>query len=225
MKCPCGTKFKATAKDTSVRASPKKENSYVSQTRLETPNQKLTICVDCNAKISKRAATCPQCGSPTGQGESMIFGELPTSQAASSMAAAPLLQTPAQSATQPAATLGQRFCSSCGASHNPNQAICLKCGVSLAASSAGGSKDKNVAFALAFFLGLLGVHHFYLGSWGRGLLWLLCTLTTIGLVVTIPMTLAESISYLVMKKERFDEVYNIAPPRPMKGLTIVGHRA
>ncbi len=34
-------------------------------------------------------------------------------------------------------------------------------------------KDLTLAYVLWFFFGLLGIHHFYLGKVGRGLLWLL----------------------------------------------------
>ncbi len=35
------------------------------------------------------------------------------------------------------------------------------------------AKDVWVAYLLWFFFGLLGIHHFYLGKIGRGVLWLL----------------------------------------------------
>ncbi|WP_062310295.1 NINE protein [Demequina rhizosphaerae] len=34
-------------------------------------------------------------------------------------------------------------------------------------------KDTAITYILWFFLGLFGVHHFYMGKIGRGVLWLL----------------------------------------------------
>lgn len=34
-------------------------------------------------------------------------------------------------------------------------------------------KDTAITYILWFFLGLAGIHHFYLGKIGRGILWLL----------------------------------------------------
>ena len=34
-------------------------------------------------------------------------------------------------------------------------------------------KSLGVAYVLWFFLGIIGVHHFYMGKIGRGILWLL----------------------------------------------------
>lgn len=47
-------------------------------------------------------------------------------------------------------------------------------------------KDVAVSYILWFFLGVLGVHHFYLGKVGRGVLWLLTGgLLGIGLIVDL----------------------------------------
>ncbi|MDN4475832.1 NINE protein [Demequina sp. SYSU T00192] len=34
-------------------------------------------------------------------------------------------------------------------------------------------KDTAITYILWFFLGLFGIHHFYMGKIGRGILWLL----------------------------------------------------
>lgn len=47
-------------------------------------------------------------------------------------------------------------------------------------------KEPAVAFLLAFFLGLFGAHHFYLGRTRPGTIMLICTLSVVGLVVSVP---------------------------------------
>ena len=47
-------------------------------------------------------------------------------------------------------------------------------------------KEPVLAFLLAFFLGLFGAHHFYLGRTQAGILMLLCTLSVVGLVISFP---------------------------------------
>lgn len=46
------------------------------------------------------------------------------------------------------------------------------------------SKSRLAAFLLAFFLGMLGVHRFYVGKTGSGIAQLILTITVIGAFVT-----------------------------------------
>jgi hypothetical protein len=72
------------------------------------------------------------------------------------------------------------FCQSCGAEVNANAVVCVKCGA--AVNGAVFSQGQNgpvserewiVALLLSFFLGFLGVHRFYTGHTGIGVIQLL----------------------------------------------------
>ena len=65
-------------------------------------------------------------------------------------------------------------------------------------------KDKNVAGILALFLGWLGVHRFYLGQIGRGIVYLIFSwFPLIWLIALI-----DAIVLLTMDQQRFDDKYN-----------------
>ncbi len=73
---------------------------------------------------------------------------------------------------------GISFCTNCGASTGEGISICTKCGVEVKKF---GSKSKLVAGLLGIFLGGLGVHRFYLGFMGMGILQLILTIVTCGI--------------------------------------------
>lgn len=65
--------------------------------------------------------------------------------------------------------------------------------------------DKIVAGLLALFLGGIGIHKFYLGRTGQGVLYLVFCWTGIPMVAG----LIEALIYLTMSHEEFDEKYNL----------------
>ena len=54
-------------------------------------------------------------------------------------------------------------------------------------------KQKIVAFLLAFFLGGLGIHNFYLGNTGKGVAQLILTITVFGAFISLPWAFIEAI--------------------------------
>lgn len=66
------------------------------------------------------------------------------------------------------------------------------------------NKSRVVAALLAFFLGGMGIHKFYLGRAGWGIIYLLFSWTA------IPMILGfiEGIIYLCMSNKAFESKYN-----------------
>lgn len=77
---------------------------------------------------------------------------------------------------------GNKFCANCGKELNENSFACLNCGVAADFGAqkqklnawCPADKDKTVAMLLAFFLGGIGIHNFYLGETKKGIL-RLCT--------------------------------------------------
>ncbi len=65
-------------------------------------------------------------------------------------------------------------------------------------------RSKNVAALLALFLGGFGIHRFYLGKVGSGLLYLMFCWTGVPSVIAI----ITAIYYFFLSKESFDKRYN-----------------
>jgi TM2 domain-containing membrane protein YozV len=76
------------------------------------------------------------------------------------------------------------FCRSCGAEISDQAAICVKCGVpNTPASELNKSEKSRIAYILlGFFLGGLGIHNFYAGRTGTGVVQLLITVFTCWMV-------------------------------------------
>ena len=96
---------------------------------------------------------------------------------------------------------GAKYCSGCGSAIHQSARACPRCGA--AQMGAGGEKSRIAAALLAFFLGGFGVHKFYLGRVGQGILYLIFCWTF------VPALLAfiEFIVYLCMSDEAFHAKY------------------
>ena len=79
------------------------------------------------------------------------------------------------------------FCRACGKQMHETATACPACG---ATQVAAGSSDKRIlpALLLCFFIGILGVHRFYVGKVGTGILQIL-TLGGLGIWAFIDLIL------------------------------------
>ena len=79
------------------------------------------------------------------------------------------------------------FCPECGKQLSSKAVMCPGCGYTFGSAynqiSSNGAKSKVCAALLAFFLGAFGIHNFYLGYIGRGVIQLL--LVTVGWIIII----------------------------------------
>jgi len=104
-----------------------------------------------------------------------------------------------------------KFCRDCGAAIHPKAEICPACGIRQLpmpgviqlGSIAPNGRSKLAAVLLAFFLGGFGIHKFYLGQTGWGIIYLLLCWTFIPAFVA----LIEAVLLLVMSDERFNLKY------------------
>jgi TM2 domain-containing membrane protein YozV len=80
----------------------------------------------------------------------------------------------------------EMYCSSCGIIIKKRAEICVHCGVrvaappSSAAPTAFSDKSRVAAGVLGLLLGGLGIHSFYLGNIGKGVIQIIVTLITVG---------------------------------------------
>ena len=68
-------------------------------------------------------------------------------------------------------------------------------------------RNKIVAALLAFFIGPLGIHRFYLGRTGTAITMLVLSCTIIGLIVSAPWAFIDFIRYLMMSDREFAQRY------------------
>lgn len=70
-------------------------------------------------------------------------------------------------------------------------------------------KSRGVAALLAFFLGCLGVHYFYVGKIGAGILFLVCSLVSCGILAPIVsiLCLVQTIRLFIMTHDEFEQTY------------------
>jgi len=139
-------------------------------------------CFSCGRILHTSAVSCPSCG-------------------AEQRAATMLAAEPGARVAAPGQAM---FCYGCGSQIHASAPICPKCGApQRVAGVVRGHKDKTVAILLAFLLGGIGAHKFYLGSPGWGILYLLFSWTFIPAVAAA----IEGFIYLTQSDENFARAY------------------
>lgn len=100
----------------------------------------------------------------------------------------------------------EKHCFECGEIIRAKAEICPKCGVrqpDVAPPQPVGDRNKYVAALLAFFLGGLGFHKFYLRRPWQGVLYLVFCWTLIPAL----FALIEALYYLVLSEREFTQRY------------------
>jgi TM2 domain-containing membrane protein YozV len=72
-------------------------------------------------------------------------------------------------------------------------------------------RNKYVAAIIAFFVGPLGIHRFYLGRTGSGIAMLVLSCTLVGLIISAPWAFIDMVRYLVMSDREFAARYARVP--------------
>lgn len=99
----------------------------------------------------------------------------------------------------------EKYCTECGAIIKAKAEICPKCGVrQVLVNMVPNGKSKLVAALFALFLGGLGIHKFYLGMIGWGVVYLLFCWTFIPALIGF----IEGIVLLAMTEEEFSRKYS-----------------
>ncbi|MFL1780398.1 TM2 domain-containing protein [Candidatus Hepatincolaceae symbiont of Richtersius coronifer] len=79
------------------------------------------------------------------------------------------------------------FCNNCGKELSTLAISCTSCGHPTSKNFHPFISEKNnlIAFLLAIFLGSIGVHRFYVGKIGTGLIMLILTITILGYFISL----------------------------------------
>lgn len=116
---------------------------------------------------------------------------------------------PASTRSRSASARATKFCHACGETIDERAEICPKCGVRQPGAhqsfspGASGEKNRMVAALLAFFLGGIGGHRFYLGQTGTGIMMFIFCWTFIPALIA----LIDLIRYLSMSDQKFAQLY------------------
>ena len=102
-----------------------------------------------------------------------------------------------------------RHCSECGGEISLKAEICPHCGVRVSPlpGTTRSGRTKIAAALLALFLGVAGAHKFYLGNAKMGIIYILISLTAVGLIITMILGIYDFIILLTMSDADFTMKY------------------
>lgn len=102
---------------------------------------------------------------------------------------------------------GNKYCPNCGAMTTEKQIICLNCKCQLENLETRAQKEVKeskcnmyIAAILAFFLGAIGIHDFYLGYTKNGIIKIILTITGIGAVASEIWAIVDFVNILTGNK-------------------------
>ena len=100
-------------------------------------------------------------------------------------------------------------CPECGYEINLKAEICPHCGIRVRPlpGTTRSGRTKIAAALLALFLGVAGAHKFYLGNAKMGIIYILISLTAVGLIVTLILSIYDFIILLTMSDADFTGKY------------------
>lgn len=166
-------------------------------------------CPNCESKIKcpetiiGRNVNCPKCKNPflaSLQYEPSISHELE-------------IENEPPSNNKKTKNVDEKFCTECGEIIKLKAEICPKCGVRQLPNNTGNfgdpapnGKSRITAALLAIFLGGLGIHKFYLGQSGVGIIYLLFCWTLIPSL----LALIDFIVLITMSDSSFNQMYGLA---------------
>lgn len=152
------------------------------------------FCFSCSKLLHFSAKNCPRCGATQPGVASVELSKFNT------------LIEPTTQILNRSLLQNHVYCRGCGNQIHETAFSCPKCGATQHTSSGsnfGGDKDRMTAALLAFFLGGIGAHKFYLERWVQGVLYLVFCWTFIPAIISI----IDGIVYLNMSDESFRQKY------------------
>jgi len=173
-------------------------------------------CPNCGTAVAPEVSLCPKCGERLTSSYSSAPDVSPTPRP-SQLSEAPASFEPTPSFGPPGGTPLQAFDPRSGVDPGqvapgfrpPAGGVYPQPPYHYPASVPVASKEKTTAGLLAILVGGLGIHFFYLGQKGWGLIFLLATVLSCGMgaLITTPVSIVQGVLYLCATDEDFYHKY------------------